>query len=293
MKNLGKILLVVIVMFSMTGATFAAPRVAGSRIQVPPWAQRFAYEIVFDQADPNTVSLVVRNVYRKHTEVMFPTSKTHDIVIKQDGKVVFRASDDMMYLEAITYDTFAPMEKKTYETMIPALSPGAYSVEAYFVGARQNQKPVARIGIVIPVRNLSPVRSLRYHLEHDRENPSKVKLVVKNPSNSPVEVVFPSTKTHDIVLKSNGQVIWRESEGMVYGMALVMGTIAPGETKVYETTLPELRDGRYQVEAYFMAAQDSSKPVATSTMSVATKKLEPSQVDGRFNFRFSFDPANP
>lgn len=127
----------------------------------------------------------------------------------------------------------------------------------------------------------NPISKLEHTIIH-RGN--SLYLIVKNPTDKPIRVTFPSGQAHDFALyDGQGKLVWRDSDGKVYTQAIREETISPGQRRVYQSELPaSIPAGPYTVRAYF----PPSRQVAAAKINVE-KPNEASQL----TFRLSFRPA--
>lgn len=152
----------------------AAPINVGGRLFVPlrAAAESLGYLVAYDQ-EAKTVSLkkeeavlsaeldwkvlfgndvafalTVKNTGNVPVDVTLPGGQDFDMVVKQDGKEVYRWSDGKFFTLALRFVTYAPGEEKqfTWEWLPPAA--GTYEVEVYYLGISVNE-PVVRKTLVV------------------------------------------------------------------------------------------------------------------------------------------------
>ncbi len=249
------------------GAGSTTEPVATSRIVIPPANRaQLSYRVHYDPAAPENIALLVKNETGRQLNVLLPSSATHDILLEANGRTVWRASTGIAYTPAFRVESFAPGETKRYTSQIYGVSAGTYQAKAYFAGAPDSSRPVATATVVVPAQ--TPVGDSRftYRIVFDHQNPWKIALAVTNRTNRVVEISLPSGMTHDFVLKSGGVTVWRASSGMAYTMALRTERFQPGETKAYESEIPFLASGQYEVLAYYLGAADPQKAVLTANI---------------------------
>lgn len=88
---------------------------------------------------PVRFTLTMRNISAQPVTMAFPTSQLYDVLVTQDGRLVWRWSAGRLFLQALTRLTLAPAESRTYEVAWdrrdasgrPA-PPGRYTAEARF-----------------------------------------------------------------------------------------------------------------------------------------------------------------
>lgn len=90
--------------------------------------------------------------------------------------------------------------------------------------------------------------------------------MVTNVTGKTVDLTMLASKTHDFVLRSNGSVVWRASEGMFYTLALKNERFLPGETKTYESAIPYIASGHFAVDGYFTGALRPESPVLSANI---------------------------
>jgi hypothetical protein len=234
-----------------------------------PEEESLEYAIVV-ALDTGKIGLKVQNRGAVPVRVTFRSSQTHDFVIRMGQKVVWRASDGQVYLMVIKEEAFAPGETRTYWSDLPSLEPGDYVVEAQFPGSSAT---VAHRSLSIPGQ-----KPLTYWLLHDKDN-GRLGLMVYNRTGVEVVLTFPSSQTHDFVLKREGQTVWQASAGQAYLPAVREERLAANGYSIYWTDLPWLPAGTYQAEAYF-SGDGPERKVASTSISISA--LEP------FSYRLSF-----
>jgi hypothetical protein len=101
----------------------------------------------------------------------------------------------------------------------------------------------------------------------DKESAGELVLAVTNVTNKPVTLQFGSSKTHDFVVRKNGQVVWSASSGKVYLPYIKSEVLRPWQTRLYKSSMPSLNRGWYTVDAYF-GGKGSDKNVARTTIFV-------------------------
>ena len=233
------------------------------------------YSVVVDQ-NSGRVGLIVRNTGREQVSVTVPSSKTHDFVIKSQDEVIWRASEGKAYLPQVTPITFAPNQSRVYWNELPELGRGDYVVEAYF---GNHPRPLARSSFQVT----APENSLRYWLLHDEEA-GRLGLMVFNYGDETAVVTFPTSQTHDFILRHNGVKVWQASEGQAYLPVVSQERIGARAYEVYWTDLPQLPGGTYQAEAYFLGDGSESR-VAAATITLPQMLRDP------LEYRLSFQAS--
>lgn len=72
-------------------------------------------------------------------------------------------------------------------------------------------------------------------------------LTVRNDGDDPVELSFRTGQRADFAVESDGEQIWRYSEGRMFTQVLGSETIAPGDHRTYEATWSDPEPGEYTV----------------------------------------------
>lgn len=90
-------------------------------------------------------------------------------------------------------------------------------------------------------------------------------LIVANPASEPLEYVFDSGRVYDLVLKKDGQVIWRRSRDRVWTQMVSRRVLPPGECWVFSAAVTgTVPPGEYLLEAYFDGWSGSERPADLS-----------------------------
>lgn len=103
---------------------------------------------------------------------------------------------------------------------------------------------------------------LEYKLDYSAEK-NELVLLVYNPTRKPITITTPSGMQTDFALWKNDKVVYRASYGKMFTQALVNKTFKAGEGKLYKETLPNLRQGTYMAQAYFIG-ETKWAPVAST-----------------------------
>ena len=93
-------------------------------------------------------ALTVKNSDSSPANVILLGGQDFDMVVKQDGKEIYRWSDEKFFTLAIRYITYAPGEERkfTWEWMPP--SAGTYEIEVYYLGVSR-EEPVVRQSLIV------------------------------------------------------------------------------------------------------------------------------------------------
>ncbi|MCL6451098.1 MAG: hypothetical protein K6T75_07405 [Acetobacteraceae bacterium] len=102
-------------------------------------------------------------------------------------------------------------------------------------------------------------------------SPVRVAFVVSNQGRRPVEVTFTSGQEYDMILRRDGEEMWRASEGRAYIESVQSAVMEPGDARIYTETLPPMPAGDYSVEAYFLGAPPRDRPVARLALKLSEK----------------------
>ncbi|MBS4030295.1 MAG: hypothetical protein KGZ63_02590 [Clostridiales bacterium] len=93
-------------------------------------------------------ALTVKNSGSASAEVILLDGQDFDMVVKKDGKEIYRWSDGKFFTLAIRNVTYAPGEEKqfTWEWMPP--SAGTYEIEVYYLGISR-EEPVVQQTLIV------------------------------------------------------------------------------------------------------------------------------------------------
>lgn len=234
------------------------------------------YTIYYSGKDPNApdnqtsgeLILGVTNVTNRLIRLEFPTSKTHDFVVRKSGSVIWRASEGQAYLPYVRTESLGPWQTRFYKSTVPALDRGRYTVDAYFSG-RGWEQWVGRTTISVNARGDDGVSddlsALRYSLSFRPKtwaqgSANRLAFEIRNISDRVLNVYYPDGRSYTIVVKDDkGDEVWRMF-GVAYAGESYLGgileTISAGAVKYHFITLPDLPQGRYTAYAYFSPAGD-------------------------------------
>ncbi|WP_436923361.1 BsuPI-related putative proteinase inhibitor [Halosimplex amylolyticum] len=90
-----------------------------------------------------------------------------------------------------------------------------------------------------------------------------VRLTVTNDGDDPLELTFGSGQTAEFVVRTDGETVWRWSDGRLFTQQVRRETIAPGEKLVAEGRWSDPQPGQFTVEATLTAADH--RPSASAT----------------------------
>ncbi|HHY39142.1 MAG TPA: hypothetical protein GX507_09490 [Clostridia bacterium] len=247
------------------------------------------YTIYYSGKDPEATDnktsgeliLGVTNVTDRPIRLEFPTSKTHDFVVRKNGSVIWRASEGQAYLPYVRTESLGPWQTRFYKSQVPSLGRGRYTVDAYFCG-RGWEQWVGRTTISVNARGDGDVSddlsALRYSLSFRprtwaQGSTNRLAFEIRNTSSRALDVYYPDGRSYTIVVKDDkGYEVWRMS-GVAYGnepgepyVGGILETISAGAVKYHFITLPDLARGRYTAYAYFSPAGDY--PVASVVFTI-------------------------
>jgi len=230
---------------------------------------RFSFAFMFDRSNPTRVGIAVKNVTGKELEVTFPSSKTHDIVVKKNGSTIWQASAGKAYLPVLKVETFAAGETKVYNTDLPALAPGNYTIEGYFAGAINRTLPVLRSAIRIPVRRYDR-QMLNYSLSFSQsvfsQREPKLLLTVKNTQGR--DVYFPAGHTYMFTVKNTaGQVVFSKYVGSL-GYGVRYEKMLKDSSRYYFVSLKGLPAGSYTAEVTLVEGGATLGRIATTWFAI-------------------------
>lgn len=222
--------------------------------------------------------LGVTNVTNRPIRLEFPTSKTHDFVVKKNGSVVWRASEGKAYLPYVRTETLGPWQTRFYRSTMPSLDQGRYTVDAYFNG-RGWEQWVGRTTISVNSKGYDDISgdlsALRYSLSFRPKtwaqgSTNRLAFEIRNVSNRALDLYYPDGRSYSLVVKDeDGDVVWKTS-GILYGgepyLRGVLETLSAGAVRYHFVTLPDLPAGSYTAYAYFPPAGDY--PVASAGFTI-------------------------
>ncbi|MFZ7102622.1 MAG: BsuPI-related putative proteinase inhibitor [Peptococcaceae bacterium] len=113
---------------------------------------------------------------------------------------------------------------------------------------------------------------LQYYLFYNQET-NEAQFFVSNPTKSAVNLHFPSGKDYDLEIRKNNQLIWKASTGKFYTQIIRNEKLNPGQTKIFKIQLPDLKNGKYDLYAYFEGSSDRNKAAAKLSINL-TKGFE-------------------
>lgn len=115
---------------------------------------------------------------------------------------------------------------------------------------------------------------LEYHLFYNQET-NEAQFLVTNPTKETVKLNFPSGKDFDLEIKKNSQVIWKASNEHFYTQNVRNEKLFPGQAKFYKVELPKLKNGKYDLYAYFEGNSTRNKPVASQNITITNSLEDP------------------
>lgn len=252
-------------------ASAPAPATAAPAAETP----RLVYELRQDPERPYRLHFTVTNPKATPVDLTFPTGQDYDLALYREDSVVWRASDDQMYTQAVRLVRLAAGAVLEYHIDLPAaLVRGVYRADALFAASR-GAGAAASLWLWLPgpadreqPAPTDPLAQLSYRLAWDTAQRGVVVFTVTNQGTTPVRLTFPTAQQFDIVARqapgksgaAAGEVVWRASDGQMFAQSMVEVTLAAGASLSYRAEVPKFPAGTYRLEAYFAA--DSSGKVA-------------------------------
>jgi len=209
------------------------------------------FSLVYEAGNPGRIGLVVENTTSRAKTLTFPSGKTHEIVLKQNGARVWSSADGKVYTQSVKYETLRAGQSKTYWTDLPRLASGTYRAEAYFSGISY-KGVVASTTINHRGSSANWYDPLKYSLSYQAGlfgilNPPKLVLTVKNPTGS--DVVFPGKHTYEFVIWGyDGSETRKTLPGM--SQSNFVQKIAAGASQTHFIYLNGIKKGTYYAEGY-------------------------------------------
>ncbi|MFO7173814.1 MAG: BsuPI-related putative proteinase inhibitor [Bacillota bacterium] len=123
--------------------------------------------------------------------------------------------------------------------------------------------------------NIKPVAQARESLQYrlQQVDQTRLRFTVTNTGKTPVPLVFRG-HTHEVVIRDGkGKEVWRLTRETAATTAIRQQQLKPGASLSYDVKLPELKPGRYTVEAYLLnvnAGRTSGR--ATLTLEIPEPK---------------------
>ena len=230
---------------------------------------RFSFAFMFDRSNPTRIGIAVKNVTGQELEVTFPSGKTHDIVVKKDNSTIWQASAGQSYLPVLKTEKFLPGETKVYSTDLPALAPGKYTVEGYFMGALNRNLPVLRSTVQIPVSRYDR-QMLDYRLRLSQslfsQREPKLLFTVKNTQGR--DVYFPAGHTYMFVVKNMaGRVVLTKYVGSL-GYGVRYEKMPKDSSRYYFVSLKGLPAGSYTAEVTLLEGGTNLGRIASTWFAV-------------------------
>lgn len=83
-----------------------------------------------------------------------------------------------------------------------------------------------------------------------------VKMIVTNNLEEEQSIDFSSGQKYEVVLRSNGEEVYRYSDDKMFTMAIITEGFQPGESKTYEQSIPldSIEAGEYELTAELVVA---------------------------------------
>ncbi|MBP3949585.1 BsuPI-related putative proteinase inhibitor [Bacillus suaedae] len=104
------------------------------------------------------------------------------------------------------------------------------------------------------------------------ESALHVKMTVTNNLEEKQSIDFSSGQKYEVVLRSNGEEVYRYSDGKMFTMAIITEGFEPGESKTYEQLIPldGTLAGEYELTAELVVAAVNGESVADSIFKQVT-----------------------
>ncbi len=259
-KRIARILAAAALIFaiSLPAVAYAAPTAAPAANTSLPWYARWRpfpiwpswgyvpsdgsgleYQLQYVPAK-NEVQLIVVNDTSEPITVTTPSAMKTDFALWQNGNLVWRASTDKMYGQAVTSETFKPGEGKVYKEALPYLASGTYFLQGYYVGETK-WAPVA--STYVTIRAYEPLQYTVEYLGSGWFNSSpRLRVTIKNTSDK--DITLPYQYGYQVLVKKPGA---KDYLGNV-GIGQSLGTIAAGATRYIFVNLDALEPGVYQAD---------------------------------------------
>ncbi|MCG0238555.1 MAG: BsuPI-related putative proteinase inhibitor [Firmicutes bacterium] len=164
-------------------------------------------------------------------------------------------------------------------TTAAAVVAGATLLPAPALAWGQNWLPAmawSRLGWLWNWGHIKPVaqakESLQYRLE--QVNRTRLRFTVTNAGKTPVPLVFQG-HTHEVVIRDGkGKEVWRLTEETAAVAAIRQLQLKPGAILSYDVELPELKPGRYTVEAYLLTV-NAGRTAGRATLTLEIPEQKP------------------
>lgn len=226
--------------------------------------QGLKYDLDYNAKDGEMVFTVTNKTYQP-INLIYPQAKKFDLLIlNNNGKKVWRHSDDMVYTQALQREWLYPWRSLVFEAKLPALKPGNYTVQASFHAAGVDKVVASR---KITIENKKNYPGLEYGAWYSGGSQPHITFAVKNNTKRDITVIFPTGQKYDIVVKGNNGYYWRFSDDKLFGIDKHSETIKAGVNRFNFLYLPKLPHGKYTATVYYLGVSATS-PVATCSFTV-------------------------
>jgi hypothetical protein len=221
------------------------------------------YSLRYDKAK-NQVTFEVRNPGSQAADLTFYGGKQFDLIVyDKAGKKVWQESDGKFYTLAITNEKLASGSSKIYQSTLPVLQAGEYTVRAFFYGQGNNESVAS---FKVNIEAITVTTKLKFQAWYSGGRQPQIGLKVVNTSGDTVRLQLPTSQFFDIVIKDAKGIKWRYSDGKSFTQAQNVREFKPGATRYTFVYLPKLPQGNYTADIYHMGI--SVKPVATTSFTV-------------------------
>lgn len=199
----------------------------------------------------------------------FPSGKSYELVLKCNGREIWRSSEDTAYSAARRTLDLPTGDSLTYIIDLPSLTAGIYRAEAWFEGDRSSGPAVSHEFAVGRQAESRPWELLEYQLTVRTETTGDLtgEFIVMNTTDRPVSFSLPTTMISDFAIRSaaTGRIIWRQSDDLDFLSRVTVDEIAARSRRRMIAALPVLARGSYQLEAYFWNFHD---PMSTASFTI-------------------------
>lgn len=273
MKKKSTVLLTALLIVSLLVPVFAA----GPAQAAPAGYDPLGYYL-YNMEDVNQFYFLVTNPSSQSVNLKFSSGQDYDLVIRQNGKIVWKDSWNKSYTQSLRQENFLPGHAKFYKIDAPKLGKGSYTVQAVFAAGPSTGRVVAeiqwRVGQAAPEKPSADASLLDYYL-FESPNTDELLFVVENNTDRTIKLNFPSSKEFDLIIyNSYWEKAWQDSWAKWYSQSVKKEKLAPGQAKVYRAKLPKLSRGTYTAHAYFYGARLTG-PAATMKLKVGTQTTNP------------------
>ncbi|MGI6553581.1 MAG: hypothetical protein GX779_05385 [Clostridia bacterium] len=220
---------------------------------------------LFKSTNTNELLFVVKNNTDQTVKLHFPSGKEFDLIIyNASWQKAWQDSWTKWYHQSAKKEKLAPGQAKVYRAKLPKLSPGTYTVHAYFYGAKLTG-PAATMKLKAGGQIVNPhLSQLSFSAWYNGGKQPQIAFQVKNTGTKPVTITFPQGKTLEVVVTGDNGFSWRYSDSYRSGSALLTRSLAGGGASYSFIYLPKLPKGKYTVDIYYLAYSEKKPAASTS-----------------------------